>query len=89
MTLGIDGSTDCWSQVISNTDCNTSYDVEDHDDLDHDHGGAHDAGDKVVNYDDKDDDHNDGDYDDRRSQNISNDSIVLIFWSIRVYKVLA
>ena len=52
MTLGIDGSTDCWSQVISNTDCNTSYEDEDDDDLDHDHGGAHDADDKFANDDD-------------------------------------
>ena len=53
MTLGIDGSTDCWSQIISNTDCNTSYDDDDDDDdVDHDHGGAHDADDNFVNDDD-------------------------------------
>ena len=73
MTLGIDGTTDCWSKIISTTDCNTSYHDEDDDDVDHDHDGAHDAGDKVVTDDDQDDDHNDGIYEDRCSQNISID----------------
>ena len=71
MTLGIDGTTDCWSKIISTTDCNTSYDDEDDDYVVRDHDGAHDAGDKVVT----DDDHNDGIYDDWRSQNISIDNI--------------